>query len=255
MAGTAVDVALFPIDTIKTRLQAPQGFVKAGGFSGVYNGLLSAAIGSAPGAALFFCSYEKAKGVIGSATGRGRDDSIVVAASSSVGEAMACLVRVPTENVKQKMQAGVHSRTSDCLRAIMADGPAGFYRGFGTTVMREIPFSMIQFPMYEKFKSIWGDWRGAKVDPWQASLCGSLSGGISAAVTTPLDVAKTRLMLPSKDGPQYSGTVSTIQRIASEEGVGALFKGVGPRVMWISIGGCVFLGVYEKARSQLIDVV
>ena len=58
MAGTSVDVALFPIDTLKTRLQSPQGFIKAGGFHGIYNGLGAAAIGSAPGAALFFSTYE-----------------------------------------------------------------------------------------------------------------------------------------------------------------------------------------------------
>ena len=57
-AGTSVDVALFPIDTLKTRMQAPQGFVKAGGFRGIYNGLGAAAVGSAPGAALFFSTYE-----------------------------------------------------------------------------------------------------------------------------------------------------------------------------------------------------
>ena len=56
-----MDVALFPIDTIKTRIQAPQGFVKAGGFKGIYNGLASAAAGSAPGAALFFSTYEMMK--------------------------------------------------------------------------------------------------------------------------------------------------------------------------------------------------
>ena len=58
LAGTSVDVALFPIDTLKTRLQAPQGFLKAGGFRGIYNGLAAAAAGSAPGAALFFSTYE-----------------------------------------------------------------------------------------------------------------------------------------------------------------------------------------------------
>jgi len=57
-AGTSVDVALFPIDTIKTRLQSPQGFLKAGGFKGIYRGLGAAAVGSAPGAALFFSTYE-----------------------------------------------------------------------------------------------------------------------------------------------------------------------------------------------------
>ena len=51
MAGTSVDVALFPLDTIKTRLQSSEGFFKAGGFRGIYNGLSAAAIGSAPGGA------------------------------------------------------------------------------------------------------------------------------------------------------------------------------------------------------------
>ena len=58
LAGTSVDVALFPIDTLKTRLQSPQGFLKAGGFRGVYSGIGAAAAGSAPGAALFFSTYE-----------------------------------------------------------------------------------------------------------------------------------------------------------------------------------------------------
>lgn len=58
LAGTCVDVALYPIDTIKTRLQSPQGFAAAGGFRGVYRGLGAAATGSAPGAALFFSTYE-----------------------------------------------------------------------------------------------------------------------------------------------------------------------------------------------------
>lgn len=58
LAGTSVDVALFPIDTLKTRMQSPHGFLKAGGFRGIYNGLGAAAAGSAPGAALFFSTYE-----------------------------------------------------------------------------------------------------------------------------------------------------------------------------------------------------
>ena len=48
-AGLAVDVSLFPIDTLKTRMQAPEGFFKAGGFRGIYNGLSAAAAGSMPG--------------------------------------------------------------------------------------------------------------------------------------------------------------------------------------------------------------
>lgn len=48
VAGTAVDVILFPLDTLKTRLQSAEGFVKSGGFRGIYAGLASCASGSAP---------------------------------------------------------------------------------------------------------------------------------------------------------------------------------------------------------------
>ena len=43
VAGTTVDVALFPLDTIKTRMQSPAGLRGAGSFRGVYSGLASAA--------------------------------------------------------------------------------------------------------------------------------------------------------------------------------------------------------------------
>lgn len=49
LAGTAVDTLFFPIDTLKTRAQSHAGFFPSGGFSGVYRGLGSAVIGSAPG--------------------------------------------------------------------------------------------------------------------------------------------------------------------------------------------------------------
>uniref|UniRef100_A0A2K5QB60 Mitochondrial S-adenosylmethionine carrier protein n=1 Tax=Cebus imitator TaxID=2715852 RepID=A0A2K5QB60_CEBIM len=61
VAGVSVDLILFPLDTIKTRLQSPQGFHKAGGFHGIYAGVPSAAIGSFPNAAAFFITYEYVK--------------------------------------------------------------------------------------------------------------------------------------------------------------------------------------------------
>jgi solute carrier family 25 S-adenosylmethionine transporter 26 len=42
--------------------------------------------------------------------------------------------------------------------------------------------------------------------------------------------------------------VNTLQRVYREEGPARLFSGLGPRVMWIGIGGFVFFGVYEDCR-------
>jgi len=251
-AGTSVDVALFPLDTIKTRLQDPRGFQAAGGFKGVYNGLASAAAGSAPGAALFFSTYETSKNMLTRNVSEKYHSGCYMLASSA-GEVAACLVRVPTENVKQKMQAGLFKTTSETVNNILkSKGVSGFYVGYFTTVAREIPFSFIQFPIYEGLKKRWSAWQGSDVNAMQSSLCGSFAGGFSAAVTTPLDVVKTRLML-GKDaqGVAYNGAADAVKRIYAEGGAARFFSGVGPRTMWISIGGCVFFGAYEGSKNVL----
>ena len=50
-----VDIILYPMDTIKTRLQSEQGFRVAGGFRGLFNGLAPATIASAPNGDLTHC--------------------------------------------------------------------------------------------------------------------------------------------------------------------------------------------------------
>jgi len=64
VAGTSVDLLFFPIDTIKTRLQSSSGFLASGGFKGIYKGVGSVALGSAPGAAAFFVTYDTLKNAI-----------------------------------------------------------------------------------------------------------------------------------------------------------------------------------------------
>lgn len=51
-------MSLFPLDTIKTRLQSQQGFLKAGGFKGIYKGLGPQAIGSVPTGWYFYFIVE-----------------------------------------------------------------------------------------------------------------------------------------------------------------------------------------------------
>lgn len=45
IAGTCVDLSLYPLDTIKTRMQSQHGFFHSGGFNGLFKGVKSAAIG------------------------------------------------------------------------------------------------------------------------------------------------------------------------------------------------------------------
>lgn len=184
--------------------------------------------------------------------------------AASMGEVAACLVRVPTEVVKAKMQtSGGSGGLADTVRQVITQerhGPLGFvmgglYRGFGITLFREIPFAMIQFPLYERSKQWIANQynQPSGATPIQGAVCGSVSGGIAAALTTPLDVVKTRLMLGSdKSGKPYANAMDVLRRSVSEEGASVLLQGIQPRVMWISIGGFVFFGAYEGFKSMLL---
>ncbi|KAK4381382.1 S-adenosylmethionine carrier 1, chloroplastic/mitochondrial [Sesamum angolense] len=78
----------------------------------------------------------------------------------------------------------------------------------------------------------------------------NLTGAITGAVTTPLDVIKTRLMVQGST-KQYTGICHCVNTILREEGSSAFFRGMGPRVLWIGIGGSIFFGVLEKTKQLL----
>ncbi|PWN44049.1 mitochondrial carrier [Ceraceosorus guamensis] len=292
LAGLSVDLLFYPIDTIKTRLQAKGGFLQAGGFKGVYRGIGSVAVGSAPGAALFFVTYESLKPALAPLFGDGASSHML---AGSLGEVAACLIRVPTEVIKSRQQTssyGASASSANALRAVIAEsGLRGLYRGFAGTVGREIPFTCIQFPLYEALKrriarsnALRSGQRDSSVSEsyattaspasaadlptWQAGLAGSAAGGIAAASTTPLDVVKTRIMLerrsitqatePAKSSApalKASGVnsriIPTLLHVARTEGLAALFAGVVPRTLWISGGGFVFLGTAHFTISAL----
>ncbi|KAK6438308.1 S-adenosylmethionine transporter [Oleoguttula sp. CCFEE 5521] len=259
LAGTTVDTSLFPLDTLKTRLQSAPGFFASGGFKGVYSGIGSAIVGSAPGAALFFVTYDSVKRSVAERNG-GHVGAGGHMLAASLGEVAACAVRVPTEVVKQRAQAGVAKGSREALSGILSlSRTHGFgtmwrelYRGWSITVMREVPFTVIQFPLWEGMKrwsvsrrSITDRARG--VSAGESAVYGSLSGAVAAGLTTPLDVLKTRLMLAK----EKESVVHITQRIWRDEGSRAFFSGLGPRTMWISIGGAVFLGSYQYVSNAL----
>ncbi|KAF2204841.1 mitochondrial carrier [Delitschia confertaspora ATCC 74209] len=279
LAGTTVDLSLYPLDTLKTRLQSSSGFSASGGFSGIYRGVGSALVGSAPGAALFFITYDSVKrhllplhGVTTTVgrTAEGkpyterkregeRNEALVHMLAASLGEVAACAVRVPTEVVKQRAQASQHPSSLSALQHILAQRQTHglahvwleLYRGWSITIMREVPFTVIQFPLWEALKR----WRlqgsgKETVSGLEGGILGSVAGAVAAGITTPLDVLKTRMMLAREKQPMFT-MLGTILR---ESGPRAFFAGIGPRVGWISAGGAIFLGSYQWASNALAGV-
>lgn len=171
-----------------------------------------------------------------------------------VGEFASCCFKVPFEVVKIRAQT-CSSPISQVVSSILAtSGVRGLYKGFVSTVAREMPFSLIQMPIWEQLKARHHMNHGAPVNAQLSALYGSIGGAIAAFLTNPLDVAKTRIMLAESKDPIASGRVSTaLVSIWNEKGFKGIFAGVTPRVLWISLGGAIFFGAYEQALKFLKD--
>ncbi|KIW94137.1 uncharacterized protein Z519_05453 [Cladophialophora bantiana CBS 173.52] len=291
-AGLTVDFSLYPLDTIKTRLQSnltstskhassivlPRHTLQ-GTLRSMYAGLPSALLGSMPSAASFFVVYDGVKRSLidPTTTQPSPHQAYAHMLASSLGEIAACAIRVPTEVVKQRAQAGLFGGSAllalqDILGLRKADGYATvvreLYRGGGVTIMREIPFTITQFSLWEYFKASYSDRQHrltgrheGQVTAAESAVFGSVAGAIAAGFTTPLDVLKTRIMLARKEAgiattgssssSARAGPAKVLQQIWRDEGAAGLFRGFVPRVGWISTGGAIFLGTYQYVWNLL----
>ena len=131
---------------------------------------------------LYRCRPERSK-----KNASGSQQAAVHMFAASAGEVAACAVRVPTEVVKQRAQAGQHASSWAALSSILGRRrDLGYsavgrelYRGWSITVMREVPFTVIQFPLWEGMKrwSVGGD-KNAQVPALQSAVLGSVAGAI-----------------------------------------------------------------------------
>jgi len=256
-AGCSVEAALYPIDTIKTRLQAMRsggGFsalLKAGGGRGLYAGIWGNLVGVAPASAVFMAVYEPVKQAVIAAVPDDRSFLGPLSAGVAAGIASS-VIRVPTEVVKTRMQTGEFKHAFTALKTIlMREGTKGIFAGYGSFLLRDLPFDAIEFVTYEQLKKgykkvVLKDSRD--LNPAEHSVFGAGAGAATGLVTTPLDVLKTRLMIQGTS-KKYANFLDCAMKIAAAEGPSALFRGWQPRVIWIGVGGSVFFTVLEASKK------
>ncbi|OVA10614.1 Mitochondrial carrier protein [Macleaya cordata] len=248
-AGVVVETALYPIDTIKTRLQAARGGGKIL-LKGLYSGLAGNIAGVLPASAIFVGVYEPTKQKLLQIFPENLS-AFAHLTAGAIGGAASSLVRVPTEVVKQRMQTGQFASAPDAVRLIVRkEGFKGLYAGYSSFLLRDLPFDAIQFCIYEQIRIGYKLAAKRDLNDPENAIIGAFAGAITGAITTPLDVIKTRLMVQGSAN-QYKGILDCVQTIVREEGPPALLKGIGPRVLWIGIGGSIFFGVLERTKLLL----
>lgn len=185
-----------------------------------------------------------------------KNEALIHMTGGCVGEVVSCCMRMPFEVVKQTAQAGGNFTTKEAfLHILRCDGFRGLYSGFLSSISRDVPYVVLQMPMWEFFKkTVARHSSRTEVTATESGLCGSLAGAIAAVITTPLDVAKTRIILLDRSCPTYSeNPLYMIARIYKREGVRRLFSGVTPRVVWLSLGGFIYFSAYDFAKSVICN--
>jgi hypothetical protein len=77
---------------------------------------------------------------------------------------------------------------------LKTEGPRGFYKGNGASVMRIVPYAALNFAAYEQYRHwIVSGYPAAGTGPIVDLVAGSLAGATAVLCTYPLDLARTRL--------------------------------------------------------------
>lgn len=260
IAGAAVDLVLYPIDTIKTRLQTnTMKELNVEAIPALYSGLLGSLAGHVPSSALFFAVYQTSK-VYWLEPSFGEGAAVAQLLASALGNVAASTIRVPTEVVKTRLQSGGEETIQKCCAKILSqDGPGGFFRGYAAFLARDLPFDAIEFVGYEQLRIVYmtvalsaAAAGGGELAGWENSLLGAAAGGLTGALTTPLDTVRARSMNEAGTGETKTGSVLATARLLFEtEGLAGLFAGVVPRTLWLALGGTVFFSSLEAVKSSL----
>ncbi|KAG0495945.1 hypothetical protein HPP92_000636 [Vanilla planifolia] len=217
---------------------------------GLYSGLFGNLAGVLPASAVFVGIYEPVKQKLIKLFPENLS-AFAHLTAGAIGGAASSLIRIPTEVVKQRMQTRQFASAPEAVRLIVAkEGLRGLYAGYSSFLLRDLPFDAIQFCIYEQIRIGYSVAARRELTDPENAIIGAFAGAITGAITTPLDVLKTRLMVQGSAN-KYKGLVSCAQTIIREEGPSALLKGIGPRVLWIGIGGSIFFGVLEKSKAYL----
>lgn len=198
-----------------------------------FRGILSVVLGAGPAHALYFATYEQGKKFLV------HPDSSYRHLGASASGAMATLVHDafmnPFDVIKQRMQ--VKSSTFPNILAcakhtLKTEGFSAFYVSYFTTLLLNVPFQAIQFPVYEATSKLLNP--DGKYDAMSHMLAGAASGSLAAALTTPIDCVKTVLQTRgSAIDPamrHVTGFADGVRLLWKNRGFFGFFRGIQPRI-------------------------
>lgn len=266
MAGIVVSLCLHPMDTIKTVVQSSRAdqkpfhyigrsIMSERGVTGLYRGISSNIVSSAPISAVYTFTYESVKKNLLPLLPK-EYHSLAHCMAGGCASIATSFIFTPSERVKQQMQVGSHYRNcwNALIEVVQKGGLPSLYTGWGAVLCRNVPHSAIKFYTYESLKEnmLPSVHPNAQANTLTTLVCGGLAGSIASLFTTPFDVVKTRLQTQVPGSiDRYNGAFNTLMDIGKHEGLKGLYRGLTPRLVMYMIQGALFFASYESFKSLL----
>ncbi|KAF6251347.1 mitochondrial carrier domain-containing protein [Scenedesmus sp. NREL 46B-D3] len=284
VAGCSAVLLLHPFDVVKTRLQVQDGLpgalpayrgtvdavrtiVAREGWLGLYAGLTPSMLGSTVSWGAYLYLYERLKawhrGRQGQAQGSKLSTTWNLLSAAQAG-AMVCGLTNPIWLVKTRLAlqqrgqlaaaGGGYSGIADAfVRIGRSEGLAGYYKGFGPSLVLQTAHGAIQFAAYEELKHLAARaGSGGAVAPdrqltsAEVSAYGAASKFLAAVSTYPTQVIRSRLQQRAEGRHLvYTSSWQAITLTWQREGLAGFYKGLAPSLMRVMPQSAITLMVYE----------
>ena len=162
---------------------------------------------------------------------------------------------IPVIKQRVQMYDSPYRGVVDCAKKVWRhEGIKAFYRSYTTQVTMNIPFQSLHFVVYESMRARLNPQHN--YDPKTHLIAGATAGALAAAVTTPLDVAKTLLNTQERGAVSaivnqghkerfVTGMIDAVRAIYRLRGVRGYFQGLQARIVYQAPSCAICWSTYE----------
>ncbi|RVW55003.1 Mitochondrial substrate carrier family protein ucpB [Vitis vinifera] len=134
------------------------------------------------------------------------------------------------------------------VEVVKKEGPKSLYLGLMPALTRSVLYGGLRLGLYEPSKYVC-KWAFGSTNLLLKIASGVFSGALATALTNPMEVLKVRLQMKSNS---RRGAIGEMCKIISEEGIKALWKGVGPAMVRAGALTASQLATYDETKQILM---
>ncbi|KAF9146763.1 hypothetical protein BGX30_009545 [Mortierella sp. GBA39] len=132
------------------------------------------------------------------------------------------------------------------------EGPRALYKGLGPNLVGVIPARAINFATYGNGKKFYTDLNGGKETTLVHLSSAATAGVVTATVTNPIWLVKTRMQLQVEGVRQYKNSFDCMVKIIRSEGIRGMYRGLSASYLGVAEGTIQWV-IYEQLKTTLAE--